>query len=137
VTEAPASATLRDWLHTESPTSQAEARLSCLYHGWLIHGSRITLYIVGLVALIAPVAGLFIGTVAGYVGGWVDVILMRFNDIFLAFPRLVLALPTRYRVVSVSASRSPGRWRQSHASCCSMNPHPRWMCRCRLKSSIS
>jgi len=58
----------------------------------LIYGSRITLYIVGLVALIAPVAGLFIGTVAGYAGGWIDVILMRFTDIFLAFPRLVLAL---------------------------------------------
>lgn len=58
----------------------------------LIYGSRITLYIVGLVALIAPVAGLFIGTVAGYLGGWTDIILMRFTDIFLAFPRLVLAL---------------------------------------------
>ncbi|MFK7855670.1 MAG: ABC transporter permease [Granulosicoccus sp.] len=58
----------------------------------LIYGSRITLYIVGLVALIAPIAGLFIGTVAGYAGGWIDVILMRFTDIFLAFPRLVLAL---------------------------------------------
>lgn len=58
----------------------------------LIYGSRITLYIVGLVALIAPVAGLFIGTVAGYAGGWIDIILMRFTDIFLAFPRLVLAL---------------------------------------------
>ncbi len=58
----------------------------------LIYGSRITLYIVGLVALIAPVAGLFIGTVAGYIGGWVDIVLMRFTDIFLAFPRLVLAL---------------------------------------------
>jgi len=58
----------------------------------LIYGSRITLYIVGLVALIAPVAGLFIGTVAGYIGGLPDVVLMRFTDIFLAFPRLVLAL---------------------------------------------
>ena len=58
----------------------------------LIYGSRITLYIVGLVALIAPVAGLFIGTVAGYTGGWTDIVLMRFTDIFLAFPRLVLAL---------------------------------------------
>jgi len=58
----------------------------------LIYGSRITLYIVGLVALIAPVAGLFIGTVAGYLGGWTDIVLMRFTDIFLAFPRLVLAL---------------------------------------------
>jgi len=58
----------------------------------LIHGSRITLYIVILVALIAPVVGLFVGTVAGYAGGWADTILMRITDIFLAFPRLVLAL---------------------------------------------
>lgn len=58
----------------------------------LIYGARITLYIVMLVALIAPVAGLFVGTVAGYAGGWADSILMRITDIFLAFPRLVLAL---------------------------------------------
>ncbi|MBL4749196.1 MAG: ABC transporter permease [Amylibacter sp.] len=58
----------------------------------LIYGSRITLFIVGLVALIAPITGLLVGTVAGYVGGWTDTILMRITDIFLAFPRLVLAL---------------------------------------------
>ncbi|TPW29160.1 ABC transporter permease [Martelella alba] len=58
----------------------------------LIYGSRITLYIVVLVALIAPAAGLIIGTVAGYTGGIVDTVLMRLTDIFLAFPRLVLAL---------------------------------------------
>lgn len=58
----------------------------------LIYGSRITLFIVGLVALIAPVTGLLVGTVAGYVGGWTDTVLMRITDIFLAFPRLVLAL---------------------------------------------
>ncbi len=58
----------------------------------LIYGSRITLYIVTLVALIAPLAGLLVGTIAGYAGGWVDVVLMRITDIFLAFPRLVLAL---------------------------------------------
>ena len=58
----------------------------------IIYGSRITLYIVGLVALIAPVAGLIVGTVAGYLGGIADVVLMRITDIFLAFPRLVLAL---------------------------------------------
>lgn len=58
----------------------------------LIYGSRITLYIVALVAMIAPVAGLLVGTVSGYAGGWVDTILMRITDIFLAFPRLVLAL---------------------------------------------
>jgi peptide/nickel transport system permease protein len=58
----------------------------------LIYGSRITLYIVALVALIAPIVGLLVGTVSGYAGGWVDVVLMRITDIFLAFPRLVLAL---------------------------------------------
>ncbi len=58
----------------------------------LIYGSRITLYIVALVALIAPIAGLLVGTIAGYAGGIVDAILMRITDIFLAFPRLVLAL---------------------------------------------
>ncbi|UWR97750.1 nickel transporter permease [Phaeobacter inhibens] len=58
----------------------------------LIHGARITLYIVALVAMIAPIAGLLVGTVSGYVGGWADIILMRITDIFLAFPRLVLAL---------------------------------------------
>ncbi len=58
----------------------------------IIFGSRITLYIVALVILTAPVAGLVIGTVAGYFGGWTDEILMRITDIFLAFPKLILAL---------------------------------------------
>jgi peptide/nickel transport system permease protein len=58
----------------------------------IIWGSRITLYIVGLVAVIVVPIGLAIGTVAGYVGGWVDNVLMRVTDVFLAFPRLILAL---------------------------------------------
>jgi len=58
----------------------------------MIYGSRITLYIVALVVMIAPVAGLLVGTIAGYAGGWTDIILMRITDIFLAFPRLILAL---------------------------------------------
>ena len=58
----------------------------------ILFGSRITLYIVLLVILTAPVVGLIIGTVAGYFGGWVDSVLMRITDIFLAFPKLILAL---------------------------------------------
>ena len=58
----------------------------------ILYGSRITLYIVLLVILTAPVAGLIIGTVAGYFGGWVDEIIMSITDIFLAFPKLILAL---------------------------------------------
>lgn len=55
-------------------------------------GARITLYIVGLVSVIVVPIGLAIGVVAGYVGGWVDSALMRLTDVFLAFPRLILAL---------------------------------------------
>ncbi len=58
----------------------------------IVWGARITLYIVGLVGIIVVPIGLLVGTVAGYVGGWVDIVLMRITDIFLAFPRLILAL---------------------------------------------
>jgi peptide/nickel transport system permease protein len=58
----------------------------------IVWGSRITLYIVTLVAVIVVPLGLAIGTVAGYVGGIVERTLMRLTDIFLAFPRLILAL---------------------------------------------
>lgn len=58
----------------------------------IVYGSRITFYIVVLVVLTAPVFGLIVGTVAGYFGGWTDRILMRITDIFLAFPKLILAL---------------------------------------------
>ena len=49
-------------------------------------------YLVVMVAVIVAPVGLLIGTVAGYAGGIVDVLLMRLTDIFLAFPRLILAL---------------------------------------------
>ncbi|HYF57026.1 MAG TPA: ABC transporter permease [Salinarimonas sp.] len=58
----------------------------------IIHGSRITLLIVVLVAVLAAPIGLLVGTVAGYSGGLLDAALMRVTDIFLAFPRLILAL---------------------------------------------
>ncbi|CCV15648.1 nickel transporter permease [Mesorhizobium sp. STM 4661] len=58
----------------------------------IIYGSRWTLYVVTLVAIIAAPIGLLVGTVAGYAGGWTDAILMRITDIFLAFPKLILAL---------------------------------------------
>ncbi len=57
-----------------------------------IHGARVTLSIVMLVSVVVAPIGLAVGTTAGYLGGWVDTVLMRITDIFLAFPRLVLAL---------------------------------------------
>lgn len=58
----------------------------------LLHGSRLTLLVIVLVAIIAAPIGLLVGAVSGYAGGWVDAVLMRITDIFLAFPKLVLAL---------------------------------------------
>jgi peptide/nickel transport system permease protein len=58
----------------------------------IVWGSRITLYISFLVAVIAAPVGLAVGTTAGYFGGWTDTVLMRINDIFLSFPGLILAL---------------------------------------------
>lgn len=58
----------------------------------VVWGTRVTLYIVLLVSVLAAPVGLLIGCVAGYFGGWVDTVLMRVTDIALAFPRLVLAL---------------------------------------------
>ena len=58
----------------------------------IVYGSRITLTIVLLVAIIAAPLGLVIGAISGYAGGWVDKILMGITDIFLSMPKLILAL---------------------------------------------
>ncbi|WP_254474665.1 ABC transporter permease [Bartonella sp. B1098] len=67
----------------------------------LVFGSRITLYVVFLTTVIVGPIGLIVGTVSGYMGGWVDTVLMRIVDIFLAFPGLILAL-------AFSAALGPG-----------------------------
>lgn len=57
-----------------------------------LYGAKVTLTIVMLVSVVVAPIGLAVGTVAGYMGGWIDALLMRITDVFLAFPRLVLAL---------------------------------------------
>ncbi|MFK0683401.1 ABC transporter permease [Ochrobactrum sp. BD67] len=58
----------------------------------ILYGGRVTLgMVIAVVILVAPI-GLFIGCIAGYFGGIVDTALMRVTDVFLAFPRLILAL---------------------------------------------
>ena len=58
----------------------------------LVHGTRITLFIVSLVTVVVGPLGMAVGVVSGYFGGKVDAVLMRVADIFLSFPGLVLAL---------------------------------------------
>jgi peptide/nickel transport system permease protein len=79
---APPSA--QHWLGTDELGRDLYARL--------LYGGRITLgMVVAVVGIVAPV-GLIVGCVAGYLGGWADRALMRISDVFLAFPRLILAL---------------------------------------------
>ena len=100
-------ALLAPWLTTQSPYAQdLDSRLAApswahLFgadelgrdiYARILYGSRVTLLMVGLVVVIVGPLGLAVGTVAGYVGGWLDSALMRITDVFLAFPRLILAL---------------------------------------------
>lgn len=57
-----------------------------------VYGARISLQ-VGIIAVgIAAVVGITTGLLAGYLGGWVDAILMRLMDIIFAFPAILLAI---------------------------------------------
>jgi len=58
----------------------------------ILYGSRLTLLIVALGIITSAPLGLLIGTVAGTYGGWTDRIFMRITDVFLAVPKLLLAL---------------------------------------------
>lgn len=58
----------------------------------VVWGSRITLLIVALVAVISAPVGLIVGAVSGYFGGWTDKLLMGITDVFLSMPKLILAL---------------------------------------------
>ena len=58
----------------------------------VIYGARISPLVAVIVLVIACVIGIPLGIVAGYFGGWLDEVIMRVTDVFLAFPSLLLAL---------------------------------------------
>jgi len=58
----------------------------------LIHGAQYSLLIGAVVVVLALTAGIIVGLIAGYAGGWIDTVLMRIMDLILAFPSLLLAL---------------------------------------------
>jgi len=58
----------------------------------ILAGARLSIGTATGVLAVAVVFGLFLGAVAGFAGGWVDEIIMRVTDMFLAFPVLILAL---------------------------------------------
>src|SRR5690606_9458549 len=58
----------------------------------ILYGARISLSIGFVATAISVTVGLLLGAVAGYLGGRVDAVLMRFTDMVLAFPRLILLI---------------------------------------------
>jgi peptide/nickel transport system permease protein len=60
--------------------------------GRLIFGARTSLTIALPSIMISVLGGVFFGVIAAYFRGWVDTVIMRISDVFMAFPSLVLAL---------------------------------------------
>lgn len=58
----------------------------------VIAGAWVELEIMGIVSVISVVIGVVVGLVSGYCGGWIDEGAMRITDMFMAFPRLILAM---------------------------------------------
>lgn len=58
----------------------------------VIEGAGTTLFIAFLTVAIGALAGIIIGSLTGYFGGWLDDVLMRINDAVTSFPSILLAL---------------------------------------------
>jgi peptide/nickel transport system permease protein len=58
----------------------------------VLYGGRTSLFIAVSVLAVSAVAGVALGLVAGYAGGWLRDVILRVTDVFLAFPALLLSL---------------------------------------------
>jgi len=58
----------------------------------IMTGTRISVQVALIVLGFAVTFGTLVGLIAGYFGGWIDEVLMRLTDMFLAFPALILAV---------------------------------------------
>jgi peptide/nickel transport system permease protein len=92
---APLPPSERFWLGTDLLGRDAYTRL--------VYGARTSL-IIGIAAnAVAVLIGTLLGTVAGYAGGWAGTAIMRFTDLMMAFPALLLA-------IALAAILKPSLW---------------------------
>lgn len=70
----------------------------------VMYGGQSVLLISVFATLLGMVLGILIGVVAAYAGGWWDEVVMRLNDVLLAFPQILLAL------VVLTAVQDPSTW---------------------------
>lgn len=77
-----------------------------------LYGGRISLTVGLLAMLIAITVGSAVGIISGYYGGWVDSILMRITDVFLALPRLfvLILLTTLLRAAQLPWVQAGSFW---------------------------
>ena len=58
----------------------------------LVHGARVSLLIGFVSTVVSLLIGVSLGAIAGYFGGWVDAVLMRFTELFQSVPSFALAI---------------------------------------------
>lgn len=58
----------------------------------VIAGARVSIFSALILVAVTAAAGTVLGVICGYLGGWVDAVMMRISDICLAFPGLVAAM---------------------------------------------
>ncbi len=76
--------TAEHWLGTDRNTRDVYARL--------IVGARVSLAVGFVAVLIIMSVGTVLGALAGYFGGWVDMLIMRFTDVLLSIPQILLLI---------------------------------------------
>ena len=82
----------------------------------LIWGSRTVLIVAPIAVFMAYLVGCTMGMLAGYLGGWVDMLISRISDIILSFPVLILFIilitaigPSALNIIiAVTVASSPG-----------------------------
>ena len=62
----------------------------------IVHGGKMTMTIGAVAVIVASIIGIIVGSLAGYFGGWTDLVLMRVTEIFSAIPFLPFAMLLSY-----------------------------------------